>query len=52
MTPPRTLTWLHLSDLHRCSSRDGSRGEIVLRRLLDDLERLRDEEGYVPTSSS
>ncbi len=44
----RTLTWLHLSDLHRCSTRDGGAGEIVLRRLIEDLEALRDEHGLRP----
>ncbi len=44
----QTLTWLHLSDLHRCSARDGGAGEFVLRRLLDDLKMLRDEQGLHP----
>ncbi len=44
----RKLTWLHLSDIHRCSSRDGGGSEIVLRRLLEDLENLRNREGLSP----
>ncbi len=48
MAPSRTLTWLHLSDLHRCTTRDGGAGEIVLRRLLDDLVWLRDEHDLRP----
>lgn len=47
-TPGRTLTWLHLSDLHLCSPRDGGAGEVVLRRLLDDLEALRDDQHLRP----
>ena len=46
--PARTLTWLHLSDLHRCSCRNGGGGEIVLRRLREDLEGLRDDEDLRP----
>ena len=44
----RTLTWLHLSDIHRCSTRDSSGGELVLSRLLEDLRLLRDSQGLRP----
>ncbi|MCP3963103.1 MAG: hypothetical protein GY719_35130, partial [bacterium] len=39
-THGRTLSWLHLSDLHRCPARDGGSAEVVLDRLLEDLRRL------------
>ncbi|HKI06281.1 MAG TPA: metallophosphoesterase [Thermoanaerobaculia bacterium] len=40
MARGRTLTWLHLSDIHRCSPRDGAGGHLVLQRLREDLEQL------------
>ncbi len=46
---PDTITWLHLSDLH-FQTNDGSKwdSDIVLRKLLDDLEVLNKKDGLSP----
>ena len=44
----RTITWLHLSDLHACRPNTGWDAHRVLESLLKDLRRMRDEHRLVP----
>lgn len=38
--PSRTITWLHLSDLHACRPRTGWDAQRVLHTLCDDLQAM------------
>jgi hypothetical protein len=40
---PKTLNWLHVSDLHICDPRTGWDAYRVMRTLIDDLAHMRDE---------
>lgn len=44
----RTITWLHLSDLHACTPNSGWDAHRVLDSLRTDLRRMRDEHGLQP----
>ncbi len=47
-TAPRTLTWLHFSDLHANPTKTGWDAMEVLKLLLDDMTRVRDQHGLDP----
>jgi len=44
----RTLTWLHLSDLHACRPNTGWDAKRVLATLRADLQKLNKEHGLRP----
>ena len=44
----KTITWLHLSDLHLCNPKSGWEAEYILEKLQDDLHRLQNEYGLSP----
>lgn len=44
----RTITWLHLSDLHACTPNSGWDAKRVLESLRRDLRRMRDDQKLVP----
>lgn len=44
----RTLTWLHLSDLHTCLPRTGWDARRVLKTLVPDLKSMEDRYGLLP----
>ena len=45
---PRTITWLHLSDLHACNPVTGWDAKRVLETLVADLRKLQKEHGLQP----
>jgi predicted MPP superfamily phosphohydrolase len=45
---PRTITWLHLSDLHSCKPKTGWDARRVLRFLRDDLQKMGESCGLTP----
>jgi hypothetical protein len=45
---PKTITWLHLSDLHACRALTGWDAHRVTSTLIDDLKRLQKEHGLRP----
>lgn len=45
---PRTITWLHLSDLHACLPRSGWDAKRVLEALRADLKLLHSKHGLRP----
>ncbi len=47
-TSKKTLTWLHLSDLHICKIRTGWDSARVLKTLLRDLKQMEKEYGLHP----
>ncbi|HWO17301.1 MAG TPA: leucine-rich repeat domain-containing protein [Kofleriaceae bacterium] len=47
-TMPRTITWLHLSDLHACQPNTGWDAHRVLDSLRRDLRKMHEEHGLVP----
>ncbi|MEM7539214.1 MAG: effector-associated domain EAD1-containing protein [Chloroflexota bacterium] len=44
----KTITWLHLSDLHLCKPKNRYDADLLLDTLCADLERLRDRERLSP----
>ncbi|HEX3529407.1 MAG TPA: metallophosphoesterase [Thermoanaerobaculia bacterium] len=44
----RSITWLHLSDLHCCPSKTGYDADQVLSSLRDDLRKLHERHGLRP----
>jgi predicted MPP superfamily phosphohydrolase len=44
----RTITWLHLSDLHACQPRTGWDVNRVTKTLRDDLQEMKQEQGLHP----
>ncbi|MCX6579955.1 MAG: hypothetical protein NT166_07190 [Candidatus Aminicenantes bacterium] len=44
----RTVTWLHLSDLHLCNPKTGWESGKILKKLQEDFKKLHDEEGLTP----
>lgn len=36
----KTLTWLHLSDLHLCSAKSGWKANDIIKKLKDDLKEM------------
>lgn len=46
--PPRTITWLHLSDLHYCKERTGWDAQRVMRPLIKDLKNMEKAHGLSP----
>lgn len=44
----RTVTWLHLSDLHLCNPKSGWESGKILKKLQEDFKKLHDEEGLTP----
>jgi predicted MPP superfamily phosphohydrolase len=44
----RTITWLHLSDLHNCKERTGWDAHRVLRPLVTDLKTMEKEHDLLP----
>lgn len=44
----RTVTWLHLSDLHSRPSQSGWDARRITQRLIEDLKRLSNEENLRP----
>ncbi|HKH43173.1 MAG TPA: metallophosphoesterase [Thermoanaerobaculia bacterium] len=44
----KTITWLHLSDLHCCPSMTGYDADQVLASLRDDLRKLEERHGLRP----
>ena len=44
----RTVTWLHLSDLHACKPKSGWDAARVIETLGEDLRRLRDQHNLNP----
>ena len=47
-TSAKSITWLHLSDVHLCKPRTGWDVHRVLRPLLADLRRMQSEHGLCP----
>ena len=45
---PRTITWLHLSDLHACRPKSGWNAKRVLESLRTDLQRMNRDHGLRP----
>src|SRR5437016_5445054 len=41
----RTITWLHLSDLHFCETRTGWDAQCILDKLLEDLREMSKRSG-------
>ena len=44
----RTVTWLHLSDLHSCKIKTGWDADRVLAALQTDLQLMRERHGVKP----
>ncbi|MCX6584498.1 MAG: metallophosphoesterase [Candidatus Aminicenantes bacterium] len=44
----RTVTWLHLSDLHLCNPKTGWESGKILKKLQEDFKQLHHEEGLTP----
>ncbi len=44
----KTVTWLHLSDLHYCEPKTGWDAEDILDKLVEDLKELEEERGLLP----
>jgi Leucine-rich repeat (LRR) protein len=44
----RTITWLHLSDLHACKPRTGWDASRVTKTLRDDLQKMNQQHGLHP----
>lgn len=44
----RSVTWLHLSDLHTCNPKTGWDAHRVLQPLIDDLKLMQQEHGLQP----
>jgi predicted MPP superfamily phosphohydrolase len=44
----RSITWLHLSDLHTCKPKTGWDAHRVLDPLKRDLRRMQDDHGLIP----
>lgn len=45
---PRSIVWLHLSDLHLCKAKTGWDDYRVLTPLLADLKHMEDKHGLLP----
>ena len=45
---PRTLTWLHLSDIHLCSARTGWDARRVIKTMTKDLQEMEHRHGIIP----
>ncbi len=44
----KTVTWLHLSDLHLCNPKSGWEADTILNALKEDLEKLKTEQKLQP----
>jgi len=44
----KTLTWLHISDIHSCPAHTGWEASLILDKLKEDLNKLRADHGLVP----
>jgi predicted MPP superfamily phosphohydrolase len=45
---PRTVTWLHLSDLHYCDPKTGWDSDRIIEALEEDLKRMQADHGLCP----
>ena len=48
MNAPKTLVWLHLSDLHLCELKTGWDAHRVLKPLIEDLQQMEKSHGLLP----
>ncbi|MCX6928389.1 MAG: metallophosphoesterase, partial [Verrucomicrobia bacterium] len=48
MNTAKTLTWLHLSDLHCCNPKSKWDAHLVMTTLVKDLKRMQAEQGLRP----
>nr|VFJ47587.1 MAG: Calcineurin-like phosphoesterase [Candidatus Kentron sp. FM]VFJ48689.1 MAG: Calcineurin-like phosphoesterase [Candidatus Kentron sp. FM]VFK07584.1 MAG: Calcineurin-like phosphoesterase [Candidatus Kentron sp. FM] len=45
---PRTITWLHLSDLHLCGPKTGWDADRILKFLIENLKHMEADHGLAP----